>query len=299
MTASTQDFTQADFDRLNTLRFNARIVDFLRIHQTNPRWCDFSDTKGNTVRCGGTACPTVVRVHITSSSRKELEPRLMTYLKELIWMDDKGLHEFGGEIFEGVIIMLPYKELPSPDLKVTIQIIPDCHYDQDEIAYGVMAALSGVPTYKAISPFGTYQGQFVRQDTISDGKPVSYKHVALGIEVSFSHINDATDVSISKVVGNSEEDEERYKSLMYHYFDTFISTKTGQTFVRESGYRVYEAKDHRRHESLSVQVDSGSKMSFAVDIPYGLSFESFPRLRFTKDLMKYLSEALNADFVML
>ena len=292
-------WSQKEFDRLSAQLFNMRIGDFLYIHrEANPRWHYFDDIKGNTIQYGGQGNSTDVIVRINGDSVEMLRPRLIGYMENLLGRHHEKLHEEGRQLFHGVTIILPYNPFSSKSFEVTIHTGSGCCYDQDEIAYEVMAALSGVSVYKAISPFGSYC-DFVRKDIVNDSQWITYWHSSQGIKVEFNHVDDRTAVCISKAIHSPREDWHRFKTLMYDYFDKFIVARTGQTFVREYGYRVYEAKDPRDHESLSVQIDSGSEMSFAMSVPYGLSFVSFPRLRFAKDIMEYLSEAFKQEPVML
>ncbi|MEK7134780.1 MAG: hypothetical protein AAB819_03630 [Patescibacteria group bacterium] len=149
--------TPVEFERLSKDLFNKRIGGFLYIHyEANPQWIYFIDLQENMVQYGGQGNSTDVIVRITNASRPVLEPRLMSYLRELVGRHDETLHEEGERKFHGVTIILPYKLMSVfPGFEVTIHTGSGRCYDQDEIAFEVMGALSDVPVLKAIAPINS------------------------------------------------------------------------------------------------------------------------------------------------
>lgn len=129
----------------------------------NPPWHYFFDNYQNVVQYGGHADSTDVIVRIRGGSVEVLHSRLREYMTELVLRHNEVLHEEGEKRFHWVTISLPYKDRPTSE-GVKIHTGSGCCYDQDKIAYEVMAALSGVPVYKAITPAKSYYG-FTRVDS--------------------------------------------------------------------------------------------------------------------------------------
>ena len=285
-----EPLTREMLDRLSKDLYNKRVGDFLYIHyEANPVWLVFLDLQRNTVQHGGQGDSTDVIVRITDASRAVLEPRLTAYLSELVGRHHEVLHEEGKRRFHGVTITLPYKSvpLPRPYLEVTIHTGSGACYDQDEIAYEVMAALSGVPTLKALAPADSYYG-FVRTDRINDDDWVGYVHQDVGIRIEFSPmIHGNAYVSVSMYKHDSRENREKFKNAMYDLVSEYVKSRTDQVMLRKEGRHVFGITGGEG--AVVVEVDSGSSSNFSVTVPYS-DHESFARLKYAKRAMEMLHE---------
>jgi hypothetical protein len=286
----TQQLSQAEFNRLGNKPSNRRVGNFLYIHEEeNPRGRHFFDMKGNTVIHGGQDGPMDVRISITPEDKATLVPRLVAYMVELLGRHGGTLHSFGEWKFDRVIIRLPYRVFTPVNFEVTIHSMVG---KQAEIAYEVMAALSGIPVYKAIAPLGSYYS-FDRMDKIDDGKWVTYWHHMQGIRVAFNHVSDLSSVVVSKSIHLPREDWEKFKGLMYDFVDEYVYAMTGKKMLKEKGFHSYSST--MDDSSVTVDVDSGTSFSFAVSIPYGGEATPFPRLAFAKRAMEMLSESFSTN----
>lgn len=286
---------QERFDRhANDSRnfFNRKIGDFLYVHEeANPRWYYFFDRNGNSVMYGGRGDHTDVIVRIRPEFLAVLKPRLTAYMKELLARHGEELHLEGQKQFLAVTIALPYEKVCGPEHEVTIHTGSGCYYDQDEIAYEVMAALSGVPVYKAIAPFGSYY-DFQRLDKIDDGKWVKYWHHVQGIKVEFNHVDDHSSVVVSKTIHQPRNDWEKFKRLMYEFVGEYVHARTGEKILCIPGRHVYLLVDDDPLGTVIVDIESGSSFSFAVNVPY---LHEFARLRFAKQAMEMLSKEFRTE----
>lgn len=284
---STSTLPQREFDYLSSIALNKRIGDFLYVYrEACPEWHDFSDMKGNLVRHSGQAYSDIVIVRIISESREKLAPRLITYMKELVARHDETLHEEGEKVFYGLTIELPQKQFSVECFEVMIHTGSNSCYNQEEIAYEVIAALSGVPFYKALSPSGSCCG-FVRQDEIHDDAWIIYFNADWGISVEFSHRDDGTNVLIIK---KTKKDWKKFKNSMYDIFAEFVQDRTGKNFERTYGFREYVCDKDNRH-SIAIGITEGSSLTFSAKLPYNLSFVSFPRMKFATSMMEHIQDA--------
>lgn len=283
------------FERLSKEPFNKRIGDFLYIHhEANPRWHHFGDLQENAVRHGGHGDSTDVVVRITDASRPVLEPRLMSYLKELVGRHNETLHEDGKKRFHGVTITLPYKAISHMlrGLEVTIHTGSGCCYDQDEIAYEVMAALSGVPALKALAPADSYYG-FVRTDKIDDGDWIGYVHQDMGIRIEFSHmIHGNSYVSVSMYKHNSGTNSEELKCLMFDFVSEYVQSRTDESMLKKESFQTFKIKDGEG--KVDIDIGLGSLPRFSVTVPYS-DFESFARLEYAKRAMELLHKRFREE----
>lgn len=290
--------SKEDFDRRSKELFNVRIGDFLYIHrEANPVWHYFLDIYGNMVRHGGRGDATDCVVHIKAASREALEPRLNEYLKELVGRHGEELHNVGTKKYHGVTITLP----PSPhsavlqNLEVTIHTGSGCCYDQDEIAYEVMAALSGVPALKALAEPDSYHG-FIRRDKIDDNAWINFLNEELGITVKFSPISgDDSYVVVEMYKHHPRENWEMFKHLMYECIDEYVKSRTGRNIVKQYGEQVFENENSK--DQTRVLVGSGSLLSFCVTVPYS-DHVSFIRWEYAKRAMSMLHEEFKKENVL-
>ena len=216
--------------------------DFLYIHyEANPRWYHYFDRQGNQVLHGGRGDSTDATVRILKASREKLEPRLMAYLKDLLARHGEELHEEGRKQFKAVTIWLPHKMLRRPDLEVTVHTGSGCYYDQDEIAYEMMAALSGLPTFKMLA--WKFCGRFERQDDIHDQTDVRYHSCESNVTVSFAHSDSEAPVVISMNLGTPEQLRTNFVSFMCKKLSAYVEEATKKQFVAESGCREYSSDD--------------------------------------------------------
>lgn len=282
-----KQLSQTGFDRLSGEIFNKRIGNFLYLHEeANPPWHHFFDMEGNTVSHGGRGDSTDVKISIKPAHKDALVPLLITYIKELVGRHGGTLHSFGERKFHAVTILFPHRTFHSVNFEVTIHSLSD---NQDEIAYEVMAALSGVLVYKAIAPVGSYR-DFKRLDMPDDGKWVAYWHHRQGIKVTFNPSDCEPSVVVSKAIHQPREDWEKFKSLMYDFVDEYVFAMTGSRSIREKGFNKYPLIQEQGFP-VSVDVDSGSTFCFAVNVPYKRTTRPFPRLVFAKEVMEMLSKA--------
>jgi hypothetical protein len=205
-------------------------------------------------------------------------------MTELIGRHGEQLHTEGQKQFHGVTISLPYR--PVEHAEYCIHTGSGCCYDQDEIAYEVMAALSGIPVYKAISPRSC--GNFVKEDMTDNSVWIVYSDMQNGFRVSFSHVNDGTPVVVENSKHFPRSHWTKFQADMCILLAEFVSKRTGKEFVFTRGRTKYEAENPS--DEIEIDIQSGSTFDFAIKVPYGLSFEHFPRLAFAKAAMKFLSE---------
>lgn len=271
--------------------FNRRIGDFLYVHKkTNPSRYYFFDRNGNSVMYEGPGGYTTdVIVRIKPQFLAVLKPRLVAYMKELLARHGEELHIEGEKQFLAVTIHLPYGKVCGPEYEVTIHTGSGCFYNQDEIAYEVMVALSGVPVYKAIAPFGSYY-DFQRLDKIDDGKWVKYWHHVQGIKVEFNHVDDHSSVIVSKTIHQPRNDWEKFKRLMYEFVGEYVLAVTGKKILCIPGHHIYSSEGD--DPPVIVDIESVVSFSFAVNVPYR---NDFARLRFAKQAMEMLSKECNSE----
>src|SRR3989344_3729977 len=285
-----EPLTREMLDRLSKDPYNKRVGDFLYIHyEANPVWLVFLDLQRNTVQHGGQGDSTDVIVRITDASRAVLEPRLTAYLSELVGRHHEVLHEEGKRRFHGVTITLPYKSvpLPRPYLEVTIHTGSGACYDQDEIAYEVMAALSGVPVLKALAPVGEYYG-FVRTDSVDDDDWVGYVREDMGIRIEFSHmIHGNSYVRVSMYKHASRENWGKFKDVMYDFVFEYVKSRTEQAIPKKEGRYVFGGTG--REDVVFTHGESMDLSDFNVTVPYS-DVEAFARLEYAKRAMQMLYE---------
>ena len=277
--------------------FNKRVGNFLYRHrEANPKWYAFWDQFGNSVIYGGDA--TDVIIHIKEMSREELGNRLVDYMRELVGRHNETLHGEGTQKFHAVTITLPvgiFKNIS--ELEVTIHTGSGCCYDQDEIAYEVMSALSGVPVYKALAPQFSYYN-FVRQDKVDDGRLVSYWFQEEGIHVSVGYLNDGDCVRVSKDKPSPSQSTTsliKFVEIMQEILSDWVGALTDQNMSHVSGFNhCYEYKPHSlsgNQKYVRVFISSSvDRSSFAIEIPF-FSHIDFGRITFAKEVMERLSKA--------
>lgn len=283
------DFSEQELRDLGGSYFNKRVGNFLYTQrEANPNWYYYVDDSGNCVFHGGRGCQTDVHIEIKGAFQDVLRPRLYAYMEELVGRHGEVLHEEGVKQFHGVTIELPYRTMGSN--RITIHTGSGCCYDQDEIAYEVMAALSGLSFYKALAPRYVYH-KFLRVDVVTDDDhPVTFFNESSDILVFFSHKKDGSYVT---VLGPRNE---VFEKVMFAYFAAMVEGRRElghASFVRDFGDRHYTA--HSESDSVDVSIKpelDGKKVSFGIKLPYNLSFQSFPRLHFAKGVMEMLSEDL-------
>jgi hypothetical protein len=270
---------------------NHVIGDFKYVQDgANPPWHYFFDDYQNVVQYGGNADSTDVIVRIRGGSVEVLHSRLREYMTELVLRHNEVLHEEGEKRFHAVTISLPYKDRPTSE-GVTIHTGSGCCYDQDEIAYEVMAALSGVPVYKAISPEKSCYG-FTRVDSPKDQNPITFFSEKIDVMVAFSYQND--DSAVMCHIPKTPELEK----YMFDLFAEFVIGRTQVPFIRSYGLIDYIAENPADSLSVCIQEEhGGSRCSFSMKVPYNLSFESFPRLCFAQHVMQSLHEKFHKEEV--
>jgi hypothetical protein len=260
---------------------NKRVGDFLYVHrEADPRWLRFSDGFGNRVIHGGRGDSTDVIIELEGENKEVLRARLVAYLEELVGRHNEKLHDEWEKQFRGVTITLPYTSMKIYPDRYVIHTGSGCFYDQDEIAYEVMAALSSLTVYKALAPRYLYK-DFARVDEPTDDKPVTFYHEETDVMVFFSDKKDDTSVCVRG------PKTEKFERVMFAFFAGFVEGRTEKPFAREYGATVYHARNPA--DSVEVKITSehaGEKCMFAVKLPYGLSFQSFPRLHFAKLVME-------------
>lgn len=277
--------------------FNERVGEFFYRHrEANPKWYAFFDKLGNSVFYGGDATDVIIR--IKEVSREELGNLLIDYMRELVGRHNEDLHGEGTKKFHAVTITLPVGILKNGgELEVTIHTGSGCCYDQDEIAYEVMAALSGIPVYKALAPSFSYHS-FVRQDKVGDGKPISYWFEEEDICVSFGYLNDGECVRVSKDKPSPSQSTEsliKFVEIMQEVLSVWVEALTDKKMSRVPGFiHCYEYEPHSLNNNQKyVRVFISSSFdcsSFAIEIPY-FSHIDFGRITFAKEVMERLSEA--------
>lgn len=265
--------------------FNKRVGDFLyRHHEASPRWLHFFDGAGNRVIHGGRGDATDVIIELDGENKEVLRTRLVAYLEELVGRHNEKLHDEGEKLFKGVTITLPYTSMKIFPDRYVIHTGSGCWYDQDEIAYEVMAALSSISVYKALAPRYEYY-DFIRVDEPTDDKPVTFYHEAADVMVFFSDKKDGSSVCVRG------PKTEKFERIMFAFFAGFVEGKTEKPFIREYGSAVYHGKDSSDTVEVNITSEHAGKASmFAAKLPYGLSYQSFPRLHFAKLVMESFSK---------
>lgn len=281
--------------------FNRRVGDFLYIHrEANPVWHVFNDQSGNSVVHGSDS--TDVIIVINEESSKDLKERLTLYLQDLVGRHGETLHTEGVSRFFAVTIELPLSEYKNSEfIQVTIHTGSGCCYDQDQIAYEVMAALSGVPVYKALSPMFCYRN-FVRLDNVDDTTDVRYEFTKQQILVNFGYRNDQGSVTVSKSKPNPSQtnsDLLKFSEEMYSILSEWVKALSGKEMSRDPRYHhSYEYEAHSLsggQKYIHVLISSSADyLSFAINIPF-FSHIDFGRIAFAKDVMERLSEVFPAE----
>lgn len=278
-------FTQEEFDRKSKEIFNKRVGDFLYVHyEADPSWHRFWDIQGNGVTHGGRGYSTDVRVKILKKDRPTLEPRLRAYLQSLLGRHKLTLHEEGYKLYENVIsIHLPYTAISGEDLDVTIHTGCGGHYDQDEIAYEVMAALSDLPVLKALAPADSYY-EFIRKDSVTDTDFVRFEHESLQIAVTFGYSRELQPIVVT-LQSTDPVLAARFKEVMFDEFAEWVKAKAETTFNRTFGVTQYVNKETK--VVTEIIASEGEVTLFSISSPYS-DWYSFNRLKCAKSIMEAL-----------
>ena len=269
---------------------NVRIGDFLHSPQGGGlNWLVYSDASGNSVSHGSDSGKAEVHILIKQKSREQLEQILCCYLHELVSRHRETLHDQGHKQFKHLSIRFQYGTAKDRDLDIRVCIGSSGFYNQDEIAYEVMATLSDLPVYKVVSPMFYYES-FVRLDTVGDKGTVRYSLEEHGISVEFGYSKESSRLIVTKKdQPGGEEDRRKFIDLMLFSFDGYVKNKTGKTLVYSSGRTVY--KNGARDTGIEVLIDNNSiSFSISVSVPYKDS-GSFPRVRLARILMEIISKA--------
>ena len=287
------NMSQAEFDRLSDELFNNRVGDFLYIHhEANPSWYHYFDIHGNQVQHGGRGDSTDVIVKIKKEHRETLEPRLYAYMRELLARHGEELHREGRKLFAGLTIELPYKLMNDSDLRVTLHTGSGCFYDQDEIAYEVMAALSGVPTLKALAPTGSYYG-FIRKDKVRDECSLRFEHNKIPLSVTFGHGREMQPI-VFLLESADQAAIERFKGVMFAELASYVKAKAEVEFSCAPGVTKYT--NAKTNVVTEVVVSFGDVILFSVSSPYS-DWVPFNRLDCAKHIMNALHENLVRNLV--
>ena len=293
---SQHTIAQKEFDRFSKITFNKRIGDFLYIHrEANPRWHDFFDIHGNRVAHGGHGDSTDVEIRIVKDCVPMLLPRLIAYMEKLVGRHNEKLHKVGMQKFHGVMIILPCEETLtaySGEYNCTIHTGSGCCYDQDEIAYEVMAALSGIPTLKALARES--YGNFVRLDKPNDLGWIKYEFsdCKIGVELSYLDWGNPATVVVHMAHYLPQESQERFKNVMYDFMSEYLFEVTGKKMVRRSGHQRYKFNDSINF--IPVYVGYRGSLYFSIDVSYSGGVP-FARLEYAKGVMETLSETFKEE----
>lgn len=292
--------TPREFEKLSNEVMNKRVGNFLYVHDdhvrnfgtANPPWYCFQDIYCNSVTYGSDNTDVIVRIQ--KNRRESLGRIIVAYMKELVGRHDETLHEFGTQKFHGVTIELP-PDLAYPflhDMKVIIHTGSGCCYDQDEIAYEVMAALSDVPVLKALAPRNSYCG-FDRCDNLVDSNPIRFRFESTRIFVKFNHEpNSPLYVVVGLYDNPTKEKLDKFKNLMYDFVDGYVQSRTGQNIVRKEG--VQEFKYEHSEKMVYVRIVKDLSYDFCVTVPY-CDHEPFARLNYAKRVMEMLYENFKVE----
>lgn len=278
--------TEEEFDRLGKELFNKRIGDFLYIYrEPNPSWYYWRDIHDNSVMHGGDSTDAIIQ--IKEVHRSILEPRLMGYLRELVGRHNEQLHQFGVKKFHGVTIELPFDSSSGikSDLRVTVHTGSGCCYDQGEIAYEAMAALSGVPALKAIAEPDSYYG-FVRRDKINDNAWINYLNEELGIIVKFSYAKEDGSYVVISMYKGFEKNSEKFSALILDYIDEYVRSRTGKKIDRKIIDQEFK-NENGGVTRICIGIHESSLYSFCVTVPCG-GYVAFPRWEYARRAMEML-----------
>lgn len=269
------------------------------LQEEKPRRYHFHDGDGNTVTHGGDG-NLIITVRVKEESLTLLKPRLISYLKGLLGRNKEELHTEGQKNFRGVMINLPdiLNKLPSSlDFEVIVDVGCSSTYHQDEIAYEVMAALSGIPALKAVTPTGEYFS-FIRQDEIDDGLCVKYHFERLGIDLEFSHGEELSAVVVSIDKYATVHNRNKFKKIMYDFVAQYVEKRTTKKLLHEDVFLRGQKNFFHRYQSegslkcVTVDIGFGKSTYFSVSVPYSRGFkEPFSRVKYAKRLMEMLSRA--------
>ena len=292
--------TQEEFDKLSVKMFNKRIGDFLYQHyEAHPRYHRFYDMHGNEVMHIGRPDGTDVYVRIKKEHLAVLEPRLITYLKNLVGRHGEALHEQGQKQFYGATIRLPYHALDNLTIprEWVVHTGSGCSYDQDEIAYEIIAALSDMSALKAVAPTSRYYG-FIRIDDPKNGfQRIEYKSSKVGVTVDFSHTEAISAVVITMDKQESVESKNKFKRVIYEFLTKYVEAKTGKKLICEEGHALYKGDTHwddRMVGLYSPKFDTDGVPIFSVTVPYG-GETSFARVKFAKAVMNTLYDEFKIE----
>ena len=290
MTHSLAHAKLLNIDWLNGDERNTRIGDFIcKYAEGRQEWVVFRNDSGDCVSYGGMH-QTEVHILITQASRDRLERVVYLYLHELAHRHDRTLHAAGSKDFKFFTIGLPVISTTKSD--VLISIVPGSNgvYQQEDLAYEVMAALSNIPAYKAVSPM-FYFGNFVRLDGVHDNTWIEYCYKDQGITVTFSHTKDPSHLIVKKDSFPEEGDKERFKALMARLFIAYVQEKTGRVFVLPHGFGTGTYGGGHRPFSVEVFVEeTPSLYSISVSVHYR-DYEHWPRAQLARQLMEAISQA--------
>lgn len=288
-----QRMTQQRFDELSEKLFNKRIGNFLYQHyEASPRWYNFWDIHGNLVMYGGDSTDVIVR--IKKEHRELLEPRLMAYTEELVGRHNEVLHEFGIQKFHGVTIQLPFesKGVINPELEVIIHTGSGCCYDQDEIAYEVIAALSGVPVLKALAPKSC--GSFIRFDEIGSNDWIKFQSENVGVKVEFDYKPNSPHNTVVMLCRSTSMDKiNKLVNLMYDFVDEYVLSRTGQNIIKKGGEQSFKYEHTEKMVHVKILL-GGPSIAFCVTVPY-CDHEPFARLSYATRVMEMLHENLKEE----
>ncbi len=291
MTYSLAHAKQLNIDWLNGDERNTRIGDFIWTHTVEKQeWVVFRNTSGDCVSYGGIH-KTEVHILIKQASRDRLERVMYFYLHKLAGRHGgRILHTSGSKDFKYFTIRLPF--VVSTESDVLISIVPGSNgvYQQEDLAYEVIAALSKIPAYKEVSPM-FYFGNFVRLDDVHDNTWIEYCYKDQGISVTFSHTKDPSHLIVKKDSFPKEGDKERFKALMARLFIAYVQEKTGRVFVLPHGFGTGTYGGGHRPFSVEVFVEeTPSLYSISVGVHYR-DYEHWPRAQLARQLMEAISQA--------
>jgi hypothetical protein len=245
---------------------NKMIGDFLHVADVDldSNWVRFYDGYGSSVRYGKTSSFHEVVITLDYSSASYLKLPLLEYLTALVGLHGEQLHKKGWAKFRHLAITLP-EDIVEHEQHVEIKLhtAGSTEYHQRQLAYEVMAALSGVPVLKAIAPLHTC-GRFVRKDKIGNTGKIRYFDAARGISVKISHEHDEVPIEVSMFSKDHRNQANRalFQEHMYSFLEGYIRPRRTRPFVRGPGCYTYEG----RQSSSPVKIDIKVKQSFIFDI---------------------------------
>jgi hypothetical protein len=277
---------------------NTRVGNFVSTTQgvTESSWCLYQDIYGNTIVYGAPGGATDVIVTILPEHRAQYEPLIYAYLRALVGRHGEVLEEVDCKVYRAVTVRLPIGYAPTAGpCEVTIHTGSGCDYDQDEIAYEVMAALSEIPVYTALAP-AHYCYDFVRVDTAPDR--VSYMHHGAQISITFTVDTDDSSVVVQKRVSYHDTHDGMFAAHMYELVDTWVRTFSpgrctpGVVRLEWNSTSVYPIAQHAlsgTQDTIAVSFMADAEhITVAMQVPY-FSHIQFGRLAYAKAVMEHMS----------